>query len=64
MGEIPEDHEILDDFIGDCAAYSLGGTIDFTEMEADIDGEWVKASEVRENVLRGIAKYKLREADQ
>ena len=56
MSDAREDHEVLDDFIGDCAAYSMFGDEGNATMEPDIDGEWVRMSDVEANVLRGIAK--------
>lgn len=64
MADCAEDHEILDDFIGNCATYSMCGDTDFATMEPDIDGEWVRAADVYANVLRGVAKYKLKEDNQ
>ena len=52
MSDKPEEHEALDELIGDVACYSPGGTIDHFEMEPDLDGEWVKIADVEASFLR------------
>lgn len=41
--------------LGELSTYSPGGEIDFFEMEADLDGEWVKFSDV-EAALHALAQ--------
>lgn len=53
---MPEDHEILDDFIGDCVPHTLVEVADYVEMQPYLDGEWVRLEDVKANVLRAIKK--------
>ena len=53
-----EQHEILDDYIGDCPCYTPNGD---GIMEADIDGEWVRMADVEANILRKVNAHKSEE---
>ena len=49
----PETHEVLGDWIGDIAHYAPSRDA-LSGMQADIDGEWVRASEVEAAILQKL----------
>ena len=49
--DTPEEHEIIDAWIGDVACFSPDAYHGSATMEADIDGEWVRYEDVKAAIL-------------